>query len=275
MLKHLLALFVTLSMVCICPATAKNAKPMTNQDVVNLVQAKVAQDSILMAIERAKPGFDTSPTALIELNKKGVPDAIVQAMIRAGDELAPAASKANGNSHAATALGLFNPEEVILLDGGQRVTMHYITPEIRTAVKALGFGGVGEYAVLRGEQAALQVTSNLPQFLLAVPNNAQPQSYFTLASFVLRKNGSREVSIGGGFMSYSSGIPKDRAVEVKCEQYSDQSHAPSGFTIYKITPNAPLSDGEYAMIVHSSQIHVAGLFGSSTVDSFYDFRIGN
>lgn len=277
MLKYLLAFVVALSVMCVCPAVAKNAKPMTNQDVINLVHAKVAQDSILMAIARSKPGFDTSAASLIELNKQGVPDTIVQAMIRSEDVPARATSKPSGNSHAATATaasGSFNPEEVILFDSAQRITMHYLSPEINSGAKALGFGGMRSYAVLRGERAVLRVNSTQPSFLLAVPSNAQPQSYFTLANFAVRKNGTREVTIGGGFMSYSSGIPKDRVVETRCEQYPDQSRAPSGFTIYRIIPVAPMSGGEYAMILHSGQFHVGGFFGMATTDSFFDFGIG-
>lgn len=274
MLRYLLAFIIVFSVIC--PAEAKSAKPMTNQDVINLVHAKVGQDSILMAIQRAKPGFDVSPNALIELNKQGVPDTVVQAMIRAGDEPAPVASKPRASSHGATATasGSFNPEEVILLDGALRITMHYLTPEIRSGAKALGFGGARSYAVLRGDHAVLRVNSNQPSFLLAVPSNAQPQSYFTLANFAVRQNGTREVTIGGGFMTYSSGIPKDRTVETKSEQYPDQSRAPSGFTVYRITPVAPMSDGEYAMILHTGQFHVTGFFGMGTADSYFDFRIG-
>jgi len=270
MAKFLIALVVALFVFSGDAALAKGAKPMTNRDVISLVHAKIATDSILLAIEKAKPDFDTSATALIELNKQGVPDVVVQAMIRAEDQPAATAPQ----TAAAPARTGFNPEEVIVLDGSQRIAMHYITPEIRTAARALGFGGVGAYAVLQGATATLRIASKQPTFLVAVPNNAQPQTYFTLANFVLRKNGSREVSIGGGYMSYSSGIPKDRTIEIKYDRYADQSRAPSGFTIYSVVPLAPLSDGEYAMVVHSAQARSAGFFGTGTADSFFDFRSG-
>jgi len=271
MSKFLCALLIALLAFAASPALAKNAKPMTNRDVIELVHAKIATDSILLAIEKAKPAFDTSATALIELNKQGVPDTVVQAMIRAEDQ--PEATAPQATAAPARSTG-FNPEEVIVIDGSQRIAMHYITPEVRTAARALGFGGVGSYAVLQGATATLRVASKQPTFLIAVPNNAQPQTYFTLASFVLRKNGSREVSIGGGYMSYSSGIPKDRTIEVKYDRYADQSRAPSGFTIYSVVPLAPLSDGEYAMVIHSAQARSAGFFGTGTADSFFDFRSG-
>jgi hypothetical protein len=74
-------------------------------------------------------------------------------------------------------------------------------------------------------------------------------------------------------MSYSSGVSKDRIVQATNEKYPDQSHAPSGFTIYKVTPAVPLNDGEYAMMLSNSQVRVAGFFASG-LDSYFDFSIG-
>ncbi len=114
--KWLCALIIATLVFAASSAVAKNAKPMTNQDVINLVQAKISQDSILMAIENSKTDFDTSSSALIELNKRGVPDAVVQAMMRA-DEPKQAVAPASTKSAPAHAGSLFNPEEVTLLDG--------------------------------------------------------------------------------------------------------------------------------------------------------------
>lgn len=279
MAKWLFA-FLTFALVFTAtPSFAKSAKPMTNRDVINLVHAKISQDSILLAIEGSKTAFDTSATALIELNKEGVPDAVIQAMMRA-DAPKPAAGSASTSSSVAskatnTAYGAFNPEEVILLDGSKRIAMHYLTPQLRTASRGLGFGGIGQYAVLLGSTATLHLTNNQPSFLLAVPSNAQPQSYFTLATFAVRKNGTREVSIGGGYMSYSGGIPQDRRVEVTCEQYANQAGVRAGFTVYKVTPATPLKSGEYAIVIHSATVRSVGFFGTGQADSYFDFSVGS
>lgn len=169
--------------------------------------------------------------------------------------------------------GSFNPEEVLLIDGGQQKTMRYIAPQIRTAVRALGFGGVGQYAVLRGTRATLRIASKRPVFVFAVPSNAQPESYYTLANFAQRDNGTREVIVGGGYMSYSTGINKDRVVLSSVEPLPDQSKAPKNFTLYAATPNAPLTPGEYAMVFYNSQIRAAGF--APGADSYFDFGIDN
>jgi hypothetical protein len=167
-----------------------------------------------------------------------------------------------------------SPEEVVLFDNGQQRTMQYLTPQMRTAVRALGFGGVGQYAVLRGVQATQRVTSKQPVFVFAVPNNAQPESYFTLANFAVRDNGTREVIVGGGYMSYSTGVHQDRIVATKIEKMPDQSKAPQKYTLYAMTVSAPLSVGEYALIFYNSQIPTAGFFQGSS-DSYFDFGVSN
>lgn len=165
-----------------------------------------------------------------------------------------------------------NPEEVTLFESGTKRTMHYLIPQMRTAVRALGFGGVGQYAVLRGPTASLHIRDRQPIFVFAVPSHAQPESYFTLASFVVRENGTREVIVGGGYMSYSTGVHQDRVVSTSIEQLTDQSKAPKDFTLYAATVNKPLAAGEYALMFYNSQIRSAGFF-SAAADSYFDFAV--
>ena len=246
------------------PAVAQ--APMTNQSVIDLAKAKMSDDIILDAIRGSKPGFDLSANGLIALKNAGVSDAVLQEMLRvnSGGAAAPAAGG------AAVAGGL-NPEEVVLIDGGAEQGMKYLSPQLRAAARALGFGGMAQYAVLAGEAARLR-TSKTPKFRIAVPNNAQPESYFTLASFAVRNNGSREVQVGGVYISYSTGINRDRVVPVSYEQAADQSKAPANFTIFEVTTDKALDKGEYAVVLYSSQIRSTGYFLSG-LDSYFDFGV--
>ena len=57
--------------------------PLTNADVIRMFKANLAESTILLAIDqRPACAFDTTPDALIELKNVGVPQAIMDAMLR-------------------------------------------------------------------------------------------------------------------------------------------------------------------------------------------------
>lgn len=266
---------VILCLLCISQTViAADTKPMTNEDVINLIQAKLPETTILMAIKSAKPGFDTSADGLIKLTTAGVPQTLIQAMIEANSGSARPVAPTSGTEAAKAPDAGFNPEEVILIDGGQQTPMRYLTPNIRTAMRALGFGGVATYAVLKGPRAAHRIKNAQPAFLVIVPNNAQPESYVTLVNFVVRKNDSREVLVGGGYMSYSTGVHPDRIVPTTSEKLADQARAPKGFTLYRLATAKNLVPGEYAFVLYNSQVKVSGFFPTGG-DSYFDFGVDN
>src|SRR5919106_6838542 len=54
---------------------------LTNEDVVKMVQAGLATDQIMSRIKKSQTEFDTSPSALAGLPKRGVPNEVLLAMI--------------------------------------------------------------------------------------------------------------------------------------------------------------------------------------------------
>ncbi len=246
-------------------ATPALAEKVTNQSVIDLTKAKMSDDVIISAINSGTPAFDTSSKGLIALNKAGVSDAVVQAILSASAAPAPAASHSPGGPAA----GGPSPEQATLIDGGKHVEMRYLTPSMRHV--AAPFAGLRTYASLAG-RTATQRTSATPKFVIAVPNNAQPESYFTLAHLAQQKNGNREVLVGGGYYSYSTGITKDRVVPCTSTKAGSQAGAPSGFTMYEISPTDPLAPGEYALVLYSSVVRSSGWFASG-LDSYFDFGV--
>lgn len=269
-MRMMLASLVAALMLAAMPVYADD-KPMTNQDVIAMLKAKMSENTILMAIRAAKPGFDTSANGLIKLSSASASDAIVQAVIEANGRKG-SDSKGGGGGSAASSASTGNPEEVTMYDGGTKVPMRYLAPQMRAAARALGFGGYAQYAVLNGTAATLRVKDKQPSFVVAIPSNAQPESYYTIANFAVRKNGSREVLVGGGYMSYSTGINKDRVMKATAVQEPNQSGAPKNYIMYRVKPDAPLPPGEYAFILYNSQVKVAGYFASG-LDSYFDFGI--
>ena len=250
-----------------------NAGVLTNADVIKLLDAKMPEDVILQAIVSGSAKFDTSPNALIRLREKGASPQILKAMISPAEFAARAPSQnVKPNVAKVIANETSNPEEVTMLVGGSESTMQYIVPQLRTASRAFGLGGVASYASLSGATAQKRISTTLPEFIVSVPKNAQAPNYLTLASFVIRDNGNREVLIGGGFMSYSSGIHKDRVIPVRTEALSNQAKARDGFVLYKITPEKELVKGEYALVLYTGEMRVSGFFAQSA-NSYFDFGV--
>ncbi|KAF0095828.1 MAG: hypothetical protein E1N59_604 [Puniceicoccaceae bacterium 5H] len=243
---------------------------MTNDDVIKLTKAGLGEETIVLAVKNApETDFDTSSDGLIALTQAGVSGEIVNAMLTAGQP--EAAAPAGPGANAAVA-DQHDPQEITLITDDAEQELLYTSAQMRTAARAFGFGGVATYAVLRGSNAQLRITDTEPEFIIAAPGRAQPDAYAQLASFAIRGNGSREVLVGGGYMSYSTGIHPDRIMPISFAPLEDQSKAPEGFTLYRIKTTEPLAPGEYAVVFYSSEVALPGmLFGGG--NAYFDFGI--
>jgi hypothetical protein len=61
------------------------AAPLTNAEVIEMMKAKLSSEAIIAKIQISRCHFDTNPTILAELKYRGVPDAIITAMVEAPD----------------------------------------------------------------------------------------------------------------------------------------------------------------------------------------------
>ncbi len=197
--------------------------------------------------------------------------------------VAPAWSAEGTNQNVIDGTGLaptaLNPVEAIIADGNQEMPMRFIAPKTRIQARALGIGGYAKYMVLGGSRAMQRVANTQPTFLLSIPDTPQPKNYYTLASFAVRPNNTREVVIAStaNFGGYSAGVTGDRVMPTSVERLADQSNAPNGFTIYKISTTKPLAPGEYALIVYNSPVKTRVLgssgFFAPSMDTCFDFGI--
>lgn len=251
-------------------AQAAFAAQIGNADVIKLLGAGMPEEVVLQAIEAGNGKFDTSANALIALKAKGATPNILKAILAAGTPGSKASSAAGAKTSSSSSSS-YNPEEITLVLDGQSSTLQYIIPQTRTAARALGFGGMATYAALSGEKAQRRIAGN-PEFIVSVPRNAQANNYLTLANFAVRKNGTREVMTGGGYLSYSSGINKSRVVPITTEPLADQSAAREGFILHKITPVSPMVKGEYALVLYTGEMRTSGFF-SQAANSYFDFGV--
>jgi hypothetical protein len=54
---------------------------LTNADIVNMTKSGIAEQTIILMVQKTANKFDTSPDALIELKKAGVSDAVLNAIL--------------------------------------------------------------------------------------------------------------------------------------------------------------------------------------------------
>jgi hypothetical protein len=54
---------------------------LTNADIVKMMKSEIADETIILVIQKSPTKFDTSPDALIELRKAGVSDAVIRAVL--------------------------------------------------------------------------------------------------------------------------------------------------------------------------------------------------
>jgi len=73
-------LFITIMMFA---APGQSEKILTNEDVLELIEAGLSSDLIVTMIETSRSEFDTDLTTILELKKREVPDTVLQAMVRA------------------------------------------------------------------------------------------------------------------------------------------------------------------------------------------------
>ena len=117
------------------PATQPSTPPqgtraLTNADVISMVKARLAESTVVLAVEKGSANFDTSPSALIELKNQGVTAAVIEAMLRSSNQPAQNPSQAkNGKvqsaSSAATASGWTVTTSISPADGVKTLILQH------------------------------------------------------------------------------------------------------------------------------------------------------
>lgn len=78
-----MAFSILLITIMMLAAQGQSEKILTNEDVLELIEAGLSSDLIVTIIETSRSEFDTDLTTILELKKAEVPDTILQAMVKA------------------------------------------------------------------------------------------------------------------------------------------------------------------------------------------------
>jgi hypothetical protein len=79
----LTALMVAVGSSAIAVASPMDVTALTNKDVVLMVEQRLAAEAIVKAIKSSPCTFDTFPSVMKELKRRGVPDEVLEAMLAA------------------------------------------------------------------------------------------------------------------------------------------------------------------------------------------------
>ena len=286
--KGFLAAAVTAVLLCFSAAVLAQ-DTMTNEEVISLSKAGLANSIIIGKIRTSKTNFDMSTDALIRLKQSGVGDDVVTAMLEAKSGVAAAGAPTN-SSGAAPVTPAGDPNDPMLKhnygiylyeekDGARKMTQlkpnvsaKNRTGGIFTSSLTYNISKVKTKAQLPGKTADLQLTTTKPVFYFyldissgglntasGVPSDPNE---FAMVRFSERGD-YREVTIAkANAFSAKGGLSGEYIVEFKSEDL--------GNGVFKVSPAAELKKGEYGFyLVNSGNSNTGSAVGSK----FFDFGV--
>jgi hypothetical protein len=243
---------------------AGGAAPLTNDDVIKMVQAKLP-DAVVVAKIRSSPcKFDTTTDSLIKLKQVGVSDAVLQAMAEAGTVPAKPAQSAAANSVPGPAPGGLPTEiGVYFKKGDEWVEDHPEVVNWKTGgvLKNIGTAGLVKGDInghINGPHSNNSVRTPL-EFCIYTPEGVDITEYQLLR--LREQHDSREFrTVTGGVMHVSGGATRDLV------PFEGKKLASRTFSI--TLPN--LGAGEYGFLPPGAA--VSG-HASATLGKMYTFHL--
>jgi hypothetical protein len=226
-------------------------KPLTNQDVVKMIEAGLPQDVVIEKIKTSKTAFDTSTDALVSLKKAGVGSEIIRVMVnpaaQASSGRAAVSPWANTNAPASCQASPGGPAAWL---SGTSPAMWYLEPDKRGRIEInyehgtithVGFAGFGSQLLVLHPLKATARVSARAQFASCINPTDAPLVRFSLDS----GSDERNTSVGRitpWHMAFS--ISQEDLVPFKVEK------TPEGY--FRVTPDVPLKPGEYGFVPQGS-----------------------
>jgi hypothetical protein len=239
------------------PAT----KPLTNADVIKMLEAKLPESVIITQIQSSQTRFDTSTDAIIELHKHGVSEAVLNAMLKPPGATAPDA--AAGKAVAAPAGEDLNPANVYLIDGERRILLTkggYQKMSVRPM--PFGTGGTKQKVKFDGPRAELRISNPSPVFEVTIGLDVRVSENVLLVSPKVEKK-ERELEIAHFNIA---GQHKGRINKVQTTAEQKATHG-GRYATWHVKPAAPLAPGEYVLAVSDGSIN------KDWTGNYYDFGV--
>ena len=228
-------------------AFGQSGKPLTNDDVVQMVKGGFDESTAIAAIESSDTNFDTSVQALMALKTAGVSEKTISAMLAATKKKAEAAKgTAPAPTPAPAPAAAPNPD--VPDDMGVYVKLKGSLAEVYAEIVDWKSGGVGKSmlsmgmnkghvnAVVNGPKSKLQLGESM-EFVIKCQEGVTPSEYMLLK--LDEKGDRREFRAVTGGVYHSSGGAEKNAVKFDFQKIAPRT--------YKITLSS-LKKGEYGFL---------------------------
>ncbi len=197
-------------------AFSQSGKPLSNDDVVQMVKGGFDESTTVAAIDAGETSFDTSVQALMALKAAGVSEKVISAMLAATKKKAEAAKPAAPAPTVAPAAAA-NPD--FPEDMGVYTKLKGSLAEVYAEVVSWKSGGVGKSmltggftkghvnATVTGPKSKLQLGTPI-EFVIKCAEGVTPSEYMLLK---LDEKGDRREfrAVTGGVYHSSGGAQKD------------------------------------------------------------------
>ncbi|HEY6946832.1 MAG TPA: hypothetical protein VI431_16965 [Candidatus Acidoferrum sp.] len=226
---------------------AQSGKPLTNDDVVQMVKGGFDESTTIAAIEAADTNFDTSVQALLALKAASVSEKIISSMLAATKKKAEAAKGAAPDATAPAAPAAA-PNPDVPEDVGLYVKLKGSLAEVYAEIVDWKSGGVGKSlltggftkghinAVVSGPKSKLQIGEPM-EFIIKCAEGVTPSEYMLLK--LDEKNDRREFRAVTGGVYHASGGAEKNAIKFDFQKIAPRT--------YKIVLTG-LKKGEYGFL---------------------------
>ena len=262
-LLTLVSLTPALAAPCPLQAQSSGGAPLTNNDVIKMVQAKLGDAVIIAKIRSSASQFDTSTDALIKLKHAGVSDAVMQAIAESGSStsmtskpVAPAAATP-ATSGPVSEIGVYYKQSDAWMEIQPEV-VNWKTGGVLKSVATVGIVKGDVNGRIDGPHSRNSVKTPL-EFLIYAPEGVAISEYQLLR--LREQKDAREFrTMTGGVMHVSGGATRDLV------PFEGKRIATRTFAI--TLPN--LGAGEYGFLPPGA---LTTGHASATLGKMYTFRL--
>jgi len=270
---------------------------LTNDSILKMVKAGLSEDVVLSMVKSQPAKYALGPDQVITLKSAGVSDKVVAAMVeRSAGGNSFGGSMASGATPASGTVSNGNPNDPaaphdsgIYLYAKDRNGEYMMTVLEQAAYQGSKTGGMlgtaltygikkaKMKAVIPGQRASIRTPDAQPIFYFYFEDKAaglgkggfgsgavSNPNQFALIKLDVTKS-SRETTIGEfGALGVSSGTNEKSMVTFKSERLRTG--------LYKVTPNGPMTAGEYCFLVSQANMGAFGA-GAAGAAQIFDFSV--